>query len=313
MAAQVDSTVREAVQWLSSLQSIILELTAGPLDATQSVALIDQYLMGELTDGEARASFEQLNGEHWQQLRELRTRFEAIEQPAGIETVQLVDVGEDLSITIEELFVHAETLLRIEQDTFNNLSDKANDLTEFFVADIQTRRLMISALIEYNEALRLNVTAGHPHEFLLSAMNAAGEGMIATLTIEEVAMTTLSFDEIDLQLGEIERQARRMRTYAGAGRNAIAPTEERLLGAGQDLSASEVFRAMPELLATYESSFGQMEYLAGLMIALVGDLETADIDDAFWDTLDQYYVAYTGVEDALLVDQQERARLLAGQ
>lgn len=313
LAARVDATVRDTAQWLTSYQSIIFDLILGPLDTTETVTLIDQYLLGEMTDGQARASFENLSAEHWQQLSELRSRFDAIERPVTLETPQIIEVGESLSAAVEELFVHAEVLLRLEQDTFNNLSDKADDLTDFFVADIQTRRMMITALIGYNEAIRLNTNAGHPHEFLLSAMNAAAEGMIAALMIEEVAMTTLSFDEIDLQLGEIERHARRMQTYAGAGRNAIEPTRTRMTEAGQDLSASETFQAMPQIFETYTTSFDQVDRLADIMLTLVDSLEAADIDDAFWDAIDQYYLDYTSIEEELFAAQQVRTRLLTGQ
>jgi len=298
---------------MTSAQTIITELVNGPMDATESILIVEEYDAGLLTDGEMRAAGEALGVRRRQQLDEIRARYDALVMPEEFASPEFGDMAGRLVATVEEMFEQAELLIRLEAETFNRLSDKDADLWDIVSADYDSRRLTIRALIGLNDTAILSMPGGHPQEFLLRALNGNLQATLALLDIQETYVRSGYVSDIDVSLAEIASQADRMRRFSGAGRNAIEPTLARLAALGPNIELLETFSNQEQVIAEYPQSFDEVDRIAAFLDAFVEDLPNAGTEEEFWLAIDTLFEQTTMAEDRLTELQQERARLLTGQ
>lgn len=312
--AALDAQVRETSGWLVDVQTVMNELYAGPVDATQSLEIYTAFDLGELTDGEARGALERVTEAKRQQLDSIRARYRSISRPARMPSPSFTEFADRVEAGMESMFEQAENVLDIERQMIGRLSDKDATYDDLIIADFTSRRLLVELMIEFNEGARLAIEAGHPQDFLLNAMNAGSRAIIVFIDLQEYFVTQWTLDGTDPFVERVGEQVRLMRRYAGAGRNAIAPSLTRAEELRRLLPDSELLRVQPQVFATYEDSFEHIDAMADVLETFQQDFPQVTAEEEFWTVVDTALLAFAQTEEDLMETQNRRAQmLLAGQ
>lgn len=312
-AREVDALIRDTTSWLRELQAIIEAISQGPLDASETVFLIERFNADDINFRDARAEFGVIIEHQRADLETLRERFSSISPPENIPNENLRELGERATQSVEGMFVHSETLLNLQEAIFAGLTDKYTDISDLVVAEFESRRLLLRHMIGYNENIRLASPPGHPQEYLLGAHNGAIQGLIAVINYEESLFTKGFPGRRQPLVLELRRQADRISRYSGAGRNSIQPSVTRAREMVDAAPGVETAALIPGMLETFGSSFDRTDELVLLLTDFANEIERVGSEDAVWVAVDTFYLDYVVIEDAILTLQNERSQSLLGE
>jgi len=311
--AAIDERTRSQAEWLAEGQSVIAALVNGPLDPRQSIAIIEQANSGLLDRDIAMSQLDNLREVRRGQTASLRARRGRMHRPEEWVSPEGRNLADQLDRTLDALFDQAESILDIEAQMIDSLGGGQVDFRSLQLAEFEGRRLFIRSLIDMNEAGRLAQMSGHPQEFFINCMIAGGRAMIAIVDMQERVTIQNSTDGLSEEADIVSRQARLIRRWAGAGRNAVEPTLREFERYSAQASDVHVLQIQPQVLATYGPTFDAAIRMADALDALSMEVVSADEPETFWSVVNRRLAEFSAAESTAMSTQEERVRLYNGQ